>query len=66
MIFHEFPGNELAGKFSKTIDYDDWYVTPDSFKMLIFRQWGVATIGLPQKKTGKQLDLIQNIFVRGH
>ena len=66
MIFHEFPGNELAGKFSKTIDYDDWYVTPDSFKMLIVRQWGVATIGLPQKKTGKQLDLIQNIFVRGN
>ena len=36
--------NELADKFSKTIDYDDWYVTPDLFKMLTVRRWGVATI----------------------
>ena len=36
--------NELADKFSKTIDYDDWYVTPDLFKMLTTRWWGVATI----------------------
>ena len=35
--------NELADKFSKTIDYDDWYVTPDSFKMLTVRGWGIAT-----------------------
>ena len=36
--------NELADKFSKTIDYDDWYVTPDLFKMLTVRRWGVAAI----------------------
>ena len=36
--------NELADKFSKTIDYDDWYVTPDLFKILTIRRWGVATI----------------------
>ena len=37
--------NELADKFSKTIDYDDWYLTPDSFQMLTVRGWGMATIG---------------------
>ena len=31
--------NELADKFSKTIDYDDWYVTPDLFKILTVRRW---------------------------
>ena len=36
--------NELAEKISKTIDYDDWYVTPHLFKMLTVRRWGVATI----------------------
>ena len=36
--------NELAHKFCKNIDYDDWYVTPDLFKMLTIRLWGVATI----------------------
>ena len=36
--------NELPDKFSKTIDYDDWYVTPYLFKMLTVRRWGVATI----------------------
>ena len=36
--------NELAHKFSKNIDYDDCYVTPDLFKMLTMRRWGVATI----------------------
>ena len=36
--------NELADKFSKTIDYDDWYVTRDLFKILTVRRWGVATI----------------------
>ena len=36
--------NELADKFCKTIDYDDWYVTPDLFKILTVRRWGVATI----------------------
>ena len=36
--------NELADKFSKTIDYYDWYVTPDLFKILTVRRWGVATI----------------------
>ena len=35
--------NELPDTFSKTIDYDDWYVTPDLFKMLT-RRGGVATI----------------------
>ena len=32
--------NELADKFCKTIDYDDWYVTPDLFKILTVRWWG--------------------------
>ena len=39
--------NELADKFSKTIDQDDWYVTADLsnlFKMLTVRRQGVATI----------------------
>ena len=36
--------NELADKISKTVDYDDWYVTPDLFEMLTVRRWGVATI----------------------
>ena len=27
--------NELADKFSKTIDYDDWHSTPDLFKILV-------------------------------
>ena len=36
--------NELSNKLSKTIDYDDWYVTPDLFKMLTARRWGIATI----------------------
>ena len=31
-------------KFSKTIDYNDWYVTPVLFKMLTVRRWGVATL----------------------
>ena len=35
---------ELADKFSKTIDYDHWYVTPDLFKMVTVRRWGAATI----------------------
>ena len=36
--------NELADKFSKTIDYDDWYVTPHLFKRLTVRQWVVGAI----------------------
>ena len=30
--------NEFADKFSDTIDYDDWYVAPDLFKMLTVRE----------------------------
>ena len=36
--------NELADIFSKTINYDDRYVTPDIFKMLIVRRWRQAKI----------------------
>ena len=36
--------NESTDKYSKTIDYDDWYVTPDLFKMLTVKRWGVAMI----------------------
>ena len=34
----------MADKISKTIDYNDWYVTPDLFEMLTVRRWGVAMI----------------------
>ena len=35
---------EWADKISKTINYDDWYVAQNLFKMLTIRRWGVATI----------------------
>ena len=38
--------NELAEKFSKNIDYDEWYVTADLFKILTIRRWGVSTINM--------------------
>ena len=36
--------NELADKLSNAMDYDNWYMTPDLFKMLTVRRWEVATI----------------------
>ena len=36
--------NESTDKYSKTIGYDDWYVTPHLFKMLTVKRWGVATV----------------------
>ena len=36
--------NELADKFSKEIDYDDWYVTPELFELLTPRRWGKVSI----------------------
>ena len=43
-------------KLSKSIDYDDWYVTPDLFKTLTLRQLGVATIyGFASEKNQKTM-----------
>ena len=48
--------NGLADKFSKTIDYNDRYVTSDLFKMLIVRRWGIATIDrFPSEKNWKTM-----------
>ena len=51
--------NELAGKFSKTIDYDDWHVTPDLFKMFTVSRWGAPTIEFKEKNSQKRIDEIQ-------
>ena len=46
--------NELSDKFSKTIDYDDWYATPDLLKMLTLDGGDQQRqIGVPQKEIGK-------------
>ena len=45
--------NELADKFSKTIDYDVWHATPDLLKMLAVRRWGGATIDRYASKQNK-------------
>ena len=43
--------NKLADKYSKIIDFGDWFVTPKLFDTFSSEGWGIATIDRSVKQS---------------